>query len=88
MSCQFNVSHTGDKNQLVDNLRNAILQVNGTFDGDVSHGVFRGDTPLGSFSGSYDVHGDEILIRVDDKPFLISCSRIESEIRKYLGKQQ
>lgn len=86
MSCTFTINHSGNKLALVDNLRAAILQVNGTFEGDESEGVFRGQTPLGGFSGRYNVSGDDITVVIDDKPFLVGCSRIEKEIRQYLER--
>lgn len=86
MSCTFTINHSGNKLTLVDNLRAAILQVNGTFEGDESEGVFRGQTPLGGFSGRYNVSGDDITVVIDDKPFLVGCSRIEKEIRQYLER--
>jgi len=86
MSCRFTVSYPSPKEVLIDNLRDAILQVNGTFEGDLNEGVFRGSTPLGGFSGRYAINGDDIDISIDDKPFLIGCSRIEKEIRQYLEK--
>ncbi len=88
MSCKFSITFPGPKEPLLDNLRTAILQVNGTFEGDELGGVFRGNTPLGSFSGRYDIVDDDININIEDKPFLIGCSRIEKEIRDYLERSR
>lgn len=60
----------------------------GTLDGTPEAGTFRGSTPIGGYSGSYaSPEGSaEIEIVVDRKPILIGMGRIESELRKYLGK--
>ena len=86
MSCKFSISYPERKEELVEKLRTAIIQVNGSFNGDVNSGAFQGNTPLGGFSGRYVVEGDDIHVEVDEKPFLIGCSRIEKEIREYLSR--
>ncbi len=88
MSCKFSITYPGQKEPLIDNLRTAILQLNGTFEGDNLAGVFRGNTPLGSFSGRYEIDNDDINIDIEDKPFLIGCGRIEKEIRDYLERNR
>jgi hypothetical protein len=85
MSCQFIINYPKPKEILVQQLEEALRKVNGRFAGDVAAGSFEGNTPIGAFSGSYRVVGDDIEVTVDKKPFLIGCSRIESEIRNYLG---
>lgn len=86
MSCKFTIRYSKPKETLVNQLRDAISKVNGQFAGDTSAGSFKGQTPIGGFSGSYKVEGDDIHVNIDDKPFLVGCSRIEKEIRNYLGE--
>lgn len=83
--CRFSINYPKPKDELVEKLRSAILQTNGLFEGDQSRGVFQGNTPVGNFSGSYTIQDDIINVHVDNKPWLISCSRIESEINNYIN---
>jgi hypothetical protein len=87
MSCKFTIHYPQHKEELVAKLQDAILTTGGQFEGDTSEGRFHGNTPIGSFEGNYVITGDDIEVDVIKKPFLISCSRIESEIKKYLGQE-
>jgi hypothetical protein len=84
--CNFSINYPKPKDQLVSQLKAAILsQGNAQFEGDNTRGAF-GFTAMGfDIAGNYDIIGDMINVNITDKPFLVSCSRIESEIRKYLG---
>jgi len=35
-------------------------------------------------AGNYSISGNRIEVRITQKPWLLSCKKIESEIRKYL----
>lgn len=57
-------------------------------------GIVQGDTTLGEFSfvatgfqiaGNYSIIGDLIEVQISKKPWLLSCGKIESEIRKYMA---
>jgi len=86
MSCQFSIHYPKPKEELVQKLKSAILKTHGDFEGDVSGGFFKGNTPVGTFSGSYSIHDDTIEVNIDKKPWLVSCSRIEDEINNYLNQ--
>lgn len=83
--CNFSINYPKPKEELVTKLRSAILsQSNAQFEGDDTSGVF-GLTAMGfDIAGKYTIEGDDIEVNITDKPFLVSCSRIESELRKYL----
>ncbi|HEY0046187.1 MAG TPA: hypothetical protein VGB44_05700 [Flavobacterium sp.] len=85
MSCQFSIHYPRQKEELVEKLRDAILQTNGSFEGDQSRGIFKGNTPVGNFSGSYTIQEDTINVNIDNKPWLVSCGRIEDEINNYIN---
>ncbi len=86
MSCQFTINYPGPKEDIVQKLDKAIRSTGGRFNGDTSNGQFEGNTPVGDFGGHYSIHGDSINVVIDKKPWLVSCSRIESEIKNYLNK--
>ena len=58
----------------------------GTFEGDASAGHFQVSVFGSNITGSYTVAGQDMTIRIEDKPFLIPCSTIEGFLRNQLAK--
>lgn len=86
MSCQFSIFYPKAKEDLVQKLQDAIMKTNGQFAGDTNGGIFKGNTPVGSFSGSYSIQDDTINVMIDKKPWLVSCGKIEDEINNYINQ--
>jgi hypothetical protein len=65
----------------------AKLGRHGTCQGTPEEGSFRGSTPIGRFSGHYrSLDGSGILeVELTEKPWLISASWIEHELRRFLN---
>jgi hypothetical protein len=61
-----------------------IEQRGGSIQGDSSQGSISFPSPLGGINGAYSISDYIISIEIQKKPFLISCSKIESEIRNAL----
>lgn len=84
--CTFSITYPKPKEQLVAQLKSAILsQSNAHFEGDNTTGAFAFTAMGFDIAGNYGINGDIIDVNITDKPFLLSCSKIELEIRKYLG---
>jgi hypothetical protein len=83
--CNFSIPFTGSVEQLVAKAKNAITSAGGQFTGDAAGGEFSLSTFAGTISGSYDVSPSNLNIEITDKPIFVSCSMIESELKKYLG---
>ena len=84
--CNFSINYPKPKEQLVTQLRSAILsQSNAHFEGDNTTGAFAFTAMGFDIAGNYGINGDIIDVNITDKPFLVPCSKIESEIRKFLG---
>jgi hypothetical protein len=62
-----------------------MSQSNAKFEGDNTSGAFAFSAVGFDIAGNYNIIDDIIDVNITDKPFLVSCSKIESEIRKYLG---
>lgn len=70
---------------MVELLKAAIeSQTSGVFNGDVSAGEFSFSAKGLTLAGSYTISEHIIDVTITQKPWLLSCKRIESEIRKYL----
>lgn len=85
MANQFSLNYPGDKTQLLSKIKNAAGD-KGKLAGNEQQGSFEGDTPLGSFAGSYTIDGDTINVTIDKKPFLVSHGMIKDEFEKALKK--
>jgi hypothetical protein len=83
--CNFSVDSAQPVAQLIDKAKKAIASAGGTFDGNTEKGNYSIPTPLGKITGAYTVNGNVIAFEITDKPFLVGCSKIEDELKKYLG---
>lgn len=83
--CQFSIEFSGAAEELLQKAREGITQARGSFEGDGAQGSFKVPTPLGEIKGAYAIDGSVITILVADKPMLLGCGRIESELRKFMS---
>jgi hypothetical protein len=84
--CSFSIEFSGSPDRIVGKAESAIRGAGGKFTGDVNGGSFNLSTGIGSVKGGYTISDDLLDIVISEKPAFISCSRIEKELRKYLGK--
>ena len=93
-SCQFDFSLSVEAASLLRALRADFARFGGTASGDEDpggFGEFSLPTPLGTFSGTYEVLTSKpgvcaIRIEVDEKPMFIPCSAIEEHLERRLNK--
>lgn len=78
--CQFNIPFAGEGERLLSRAQEAIETAGGTFSGNAVEGVFRAKTPIGSIQGTYRLLGQQVVLAITKKPFLLSCARIEKEL--------
>jgi hypothetical protein len=79
--CQFSLPFQGDSQSLLRRAQHEIVKMGGAFNGDDVQGSFRAKTPIGSIEGTYAVVGQQIELSISKKPFLLSCKKIEKELR-------
>lgn len=86
--CNFPIEYPRPKDEMVSQLKSAIeSQTNGIFQGDTSAGSFSFTAKGFDLAGNYNISGDVIDVNITKKPWLLSCNKIESEIRKYLDNE-
>ena len=93
-ACQFDFSLPVETGGLVRALRADFARFGGTVSGDEGpdgFGEFSLPTPLGTFSGTYEVSTPTpgacaIHIEVDEKPMFVPCSAIEEHLGRRLNK--
>jgi hypothetical protein len=84
--CNFSINYPRAKDELIERFRTTVeVQPGGLFKGDDTSGAFSFKAAGFNIAGNYSIEDDLIQVRVTDKPFLLSCSRIESELKRYLG---
>jgi len=82
--CNISIDFIGQPDELIRTAEQAISGSGGSFTGNNADGNFAINSPLGKVSGTYSVLGQSFNIVIVDKPFLVSCSRIEDELRKQI----
>ena len=82
--CDFSIEFSDTPESLIKRATEGITQAKGEFTGDITQGFFTVPTPLGNIQGRYMIEGSVINLFVADKPMLISCKRIETELRKFM----
>ena len=81
----FIVKLKDEVSTILNKMKSVITGKGGSFEGNKECGSFEGKLLLGTIKCEYrSISADEIEIIIDDKPFIMPYSRIESEIKKYL----
>ncbi len=88
MSCNFKIKFPGLAKEHIETARAAVVKHGGFFELNGNGGAFEIHTPLGKIDGSFKMNGNEVDFFIDRKPFIISCHRIEKELRKYVGAEE
>jgi hypothetical protein len=82
--CSFKIELRKNAGEVVDMARQAIIGAGGKFSGDEGTGEFSLSAGIGSINGNYAVEQGSMKIIISKKPLVLSCGRIEKEVRKYL----
>lgn len=84
-ACNFNISFSADKTEVLAKAKKTVESQGGTFNGDGDRGNF--DLSVMGFTviGSYVVEGNTLAILIDEKPMMIPCSAIESFLTSKLN---
>lgn len=83
--CNFSIGFNEPIEELIDKARNGISEIGGDFEGNSESGNYSIPTPLGQIRGTYSVSHSIMTFAIVSKPALVTCRKIESELRKYLS---
>ncbi len=83
--CSISLPFAGSQDQLYDTVQQALAKQGGTMSGSKAYGNISLPTPAGTVTGTYRTAPGRINVDITDKPFLVSCTRIDSELRKGLA---
>ena len=82
--CNFSIPFSGTPTEILNRAQAAIQDQGGHFRGNDTTGAFELTVLGSSITGSYKIHGQEITVFIDNKPFMIPCSTIQNYLTKYL----
>ena len=80
----FKISFQGSAEELFEKIKKLVQENGGTISGNSSGGSLSVSTPVGKVDADYSVSGQECTITITKKPFLLSCSAIESFIKGHI----
>jgi hypothetical protein len=80
-SCKFLIPFSGSPSDIVGKAKNTVESNGGNFKGDDSFGMFNISAFGNTIKGNYTITGQNLEIIVEEKPFLLSCSMIESFLK-------
>ncbi len=83
--CSFSIPFIGNAENILQKAKAAIESQNGNFTGDTNSGNFEVSVFANSIKGYYNVSGQNLNLTITDKPFLISCSTIESILKSRIS---
>ena len=84
-ACNFSIPFSGSSEQILARAKNSVQQQGGNFTGDTTNGQFDLSVYGNSIAGTYTVNGQQLNIIIDEKPFMVPCSMIESFLSKRLN---
>ena len=85
-ACNFSIPLSKDPVEILDKIKHEFEKQNGNFEGDANSGQFHISVFGNTISGNYLVKDNSTLdITITEKPFLISCSMIESFLKSKIG---
>lgn len=86
--CEMDIDFDGHAIDLIEKARTAIIEAEGEFNGDEHAGNFSIPVLGSDIVGNYTITGITFHIKITDKPMLISCRRIEDELREYIDQEK
>lgn len=84
-ACNFIIPFSGDADLILKKARSTVENQGGNFNGDAVQGKFDLSIFGNSIIGSYEVVINDLKIVIEEKPFLVPCSAIESFLKKQIG---
>lgn len=85
MACDFSLPFSGNAEDVLAKAKKAVQSQGGNFNGDTTSGDFDVSVFGNKIVGNYTVAGQDLQIRITDKPFMVPCSAIESFLKNKIS---
>ncbi|MBM4287391.1 MAG: hypothetical protein FJ135_04435 [Deltaproteobacteria bacterium] len=82
--CLLTFQMTVPADELLRRIAKLTQEYQGRLQGDEKSGTFSLNFVLGSIEGDYNVEGEQLLLNITKKPFLLGCDTINATIKEYL----
>lgn len=83
-ACNFTIPFSGEPQLVLDKAKFAVEKQSGSFTGDINQGNFSVSFFGQEIIGGYTVTGFDLNIVIDNKPFMVPCSAIESFLKSQI----
>ncbi|MBF0471062.1 MAG: hypothetical protein HQL48_06765 [Gammaproteobacteria bacterium] len=83
MSNSFSISVATDPEQMLAHARQKIEQGGGSLQGDSRQGNFSGKSLLGAIQGEYQFAGNELKVKITEKPALVPIAKVKAGIEAF-----
>ncbi len=83
--CNFNIPFSGTAESVIHKARTAVEGQGGSLTGDTNNGQFQVSVFGSTIAGMYTISDNQMQVHINDKPFIIPCSTIESFLSKQLA---
>lgn len=83
-ACNFSIPFSGSPADILNRAEAAIRDQGGHFRGGDMSGAFHLPVLGSDIRGSYNISGQELIVTIDSKPFMIPCGTIQSYLTKHL----
>ena len=83
-ACNFSIPFSGSPADVLQKAEAAIHDQGGHFKGDDNSGIFQLSVFGSDIAGTYNISGQELIVSIDSKPFMIPCSTIQGYLSRYL----
>jgi hypothetical protein len=80
-ACNFIIPFTGDASAVLEKAKTAVEKQSGHFTGGTDQGNFDVSFFGQEINGTYTVTGNDLNIIIENKPFMVPCSAIESFLK-------
>lgn len=84
-ACNFTIPFSASPEAIMQKAKSSVESQGGTFTGDATQGKFELSIFGNAILGSYTVARNELNVVIDEKPFLVPCSAIESFLKRQLS---
>jgi hypothetical protein len=85
MPCTFTITIEGSTATFIAKAREKVEENGGFFEENGNTGSFSVPLPLGQqISGDYGLNGQDMILHITHKPFVISCGKIEEYVKTHI----
>lgn len=84
-ACNFSIPFNGSAEAILQKAKSSVESQGGSFTGDINAGNFNLSVFSNTITGSYTLQEQTLNIVIEEKPFLVPCSVIESFLQKQLS---